>query len=162
MRMPKRGEKGFTLRELLIVVAILGVLAAVVIPNVGRFIGAGETEAAGTELSNIQTAVVAMMVDNQLSVLPAATFVLIGAATDNMSAFPSDAECATVNEKINDPDGIAYVNGSDKDGFILYQHDIKAADAQAELVNYVATGTTKGTYYVDASGTVYQKTTGYD
>jgi type IV pilus assembly protein PilA len=63
--MPKRGEKGFTLIELLIVVAILGVLAAVVIPNVGRFIGAGETEAAGTELSNVQTAVVAMMVDNK-------------------------------------------------------------------------------------------------
>ncbi len=91
MRMPKRGEKGFTLIELLIVVAILGVLAAVVIPNVGRFIGAGETEAAKTELSNIQTAVVSMMVDNQISVLPAGTFIEVGDATDNMSAFPSNA-----------------------------------------------------------------------
>ncbi|MFC1916200.1 type IV pilin protein, partial [Chloroflexota bacterium] len=70
MRLPKRGEKGFTLIELLIVVAILGVLAAVVIPNVGRFIGRGETEASDTELSNIQTAVVAMMTDNQLQQLP--------------------------------------------------------------------------------------------
>ena len=83
MRLPKRGEKGFTLIELLIVVAILGVLAAVVIPNVGRFIGRGEEEAAETEFANIQTAVVAMMVDNELSsIAPRA------GATDNMSQFP--------------------------------------------------------------------------
>jgi len=160
MRMPKRGEKGFTLIELLIVVAILGVLAAVVIPNVGRFIGAGETEAAGTELSNVQTAVVAMMVDNQLSELPAGTFILQAGATDNMSAFPSTAVCAT--DKINDPNGDAYTVTTDKNGYILYQHDIDADGAQTGLVNYVAQEITKGEYYVDASGTVFQDTTGYE
>ena len=158
--MPKRGEKGFTLIELLIVVAILGVLAAVVIPNVGRFIGAGETEAAKTEWSNIQTAVVSMMVDNQISVLPTGTFPSdSGTATDNMSAFPSTAVCAT--DKINDPDGDAYTVTTDKDGYILYQHDIDADGTQNNLVNYVATETTKGTYYVDASGTVTQEDDGY-
>ncbi len=159
MRMPKRGEKGFTLIELLIVVAILGVLAAVVIPNVGRFIGAGEEEAAKTELSNIQTAVVSMMVDNQISTLPAGTFVLVGAATDNMSAFPSTAVCAT--DKINDPDGDAYTVTTDKNGYILYQHDIDADGTQNNLVNYVASEMTNGTYYVDASGTVTQEDDGY-
>ena len=159
MRLPKRGEKGFTLIELLIVVAILGVLAAVVIPNVGRFIGRGEEEAGETELSNIQSAVVAMMVDNGISTLPAGTFVLEGAATANMSAFPSNAVCAT--DKINDPDGVAYTLTTDKDGYILFQHDITADGAQTGLVNYVASEITKGTYYVDASGTVTQKTTGY-
>jgi len=160
MRMPRRGEKGFTLIELLIVVAILGVLAAVVIPNVGRFIGRGETEAAETEKTNVQTAVIAMMTDNGLSALPAGTFVLEGAATDNMSIFPSDAVCAT--DKINDPDGNAYTVTTDKDGYILYQHDITGDGAQTGLVNYVATELTKGTYYVDAMGTVEQKTTGYE
>jgi len=161
MRMPKRGEKGFTLIELLIVVAILGVLAAVVIPNVGRFIGRGETEAADTELTNLQTAVVAMMVDNQLSELPAGTFVLEGAATDNMSAFPSTAVVET--DKLRDPDGDLYTLASgDKNGYILYQHDIKGGDGAVSLVNYVATEMTKGTYYVDAAGTVYRKTTGYE
>jgi prepilin-type N-terminal cleavage/methylation domain-containing protein len=164
--MPKRGEKGFTLIELLIVVAILGVLAAVVIPNVGRFIGAGETEAAGTELSNIQTAVVAMMVDNQLSELPTGYVNDSGVpSTDNMSLFPHGT-AVVVTVKIKDPNGNAYVEGvdplGDKAGYILYQHDITGNDSQTALVNYVATGITKGTYYVDASGTVYQKTTGYD
>ena len=161
MRMPRRGEKGFTLIELLIVVAILGVLAAVVIPNVGRFIGRGEEEAADTELTNIQTAVVAMMVDNQLSTLPAGTFPAdTAAATGNMSAFPSNAVCAT--DKINDPDGDPYTVTTDKDGYLLYQHDIIGDGAQTGLVNYVATGETKGTYYVDEMGTVYRYTTGYE
>ncbi len=169
MRMPKRGEKGFTLIELLIVVAILGVLAAVVIPNVGRFIGRGEREAAATELTNLQTAVVAMMVDNQLSALPALTLILEAGATDNMSAFPSTAATAAAGAgaKDKDPDGTDYV-AADKNGYILYQHDITGGDGvpptggAAPLVNYVAQELTKGTYYVDASGTVYQDSTGYD
>ena len=157
MRMPKRGEKGFTLIELLIVVAILGVLAAVVIPNVGRFIGRGEDEAADTEFSNLQTAVVSMMVDNALSTLPNPQT----SATANMSLFPDPTSvCAT--DKVNDPAGGVYVSGTDKDGFILYEHDIFGGDGtDNNTVNYVATEITKGTYTVDASGTITQVTTGY-
>ena len=154
MRLPKRGEKGFTLIELLIVVAILGVLAAVVIPNVGRFIGRGEEEAGETEFANIQSAVVAMMTDNGLSTLPTAVNVT---ATDNMSLFPDTTAAAS---KGTDPNGDGY-GASDKAGFILYQHDITGDNATTNLVNYVATETTKGTYIVDAAGTVEQVTTGY-
>ncbi len=167
MRIPGRGEKGFTLIELLIVVAILGVLAAVVIPNVGRFIGRGETEAAATEKTNVQTAVVAMMVDNQLSSLPSGFIDDSGPlpATDNMSKFPHGT-AVVVSVKIHDPNGNAYVEGvdplGDKAGYILYQHDITGGDDQVALVNYVAQEFTKGEYYVDSSGTVYQKTTGYE
>ena len=62
------GEKGFTLIELLVVVAILGVLAAVVVPNVIKFMGSGQMEAANTEAHDVQTAVVAYMADNNLTV----------------------------------------------------------------------------------------------
>ena len=155
MKMPKRGEKGFTLIELLIVVAILGVLAAVVIPNVGRFIGRGEDEAADTEFANVQSAVVAMMVDNGLSTLitPVDT-----TPTDNMSLFPDTTAAAS---RGTDPGGINSYAAGDKDGFILYQHDIIADASANSTVNYVATETTKGTYTVDSSGTVTQATTGY-
>ncbi|MFC2010740.1 type II secretion system protein [Chloroflexota bacterium] len=88
MRLPKRGERGFTLIELLIVIAILGVLAAVVIPNVGRFIGRGEDEAKDTEFANIQSAMLAMMVDNTLSTI-ATTHGNAANATNNMSDFPN-------------------------------------------------------------------------
>ena len=165
MRLPKRGQKGFTLIELLIVVAILGVLAAVVIPNVGRFIGAGEEEAAATEFANVQTAVIAMMTDNELSELPAGTFPANAAAAVNtMGAFPSNAVCGT--DKINGPvqgGGTAAYIATDKDGYYLYAHDIYADGSDtADLVNYLATDTTKGTYYVNSLGTVTQETHGYE
>ncbi|MFC2051929.1 type II secretion system protein [Chloroflexota bacterium] len=154
MSLPKRGEKGFTLIELLIVVAILGVLAAVVIPNVGRFIGRGETEAAATELSNVQSAVEAMMVDNGLETLPTP----VGVATSNMSAFP---DTTAAGSKGTDPNGNTYQAG-DKAGFLLYQHDVIGDNnAVTGLVNYVATEVTKGTYVVNAQGTVNQTSTGY-
>ena len=67
------GQKGFTLIELLVVIAILGVLAAVAIPNIAKFMGAGAEEAAVTELANIQTSVIAAMVDADLVTITGGT-----------------------------------------------------------------------------------------
>lgn len=57
-----RGQKGFTLIEMLIVIAILGVIAAVVVLNVGGFLGMGEKEAFCTEGDTVQAAAMAYAV----------------------------------------------------------------------------------------------------
>ena len=78
-----RGQKGFTLMELLIVVAILGVLAAVVIPRFTGLIGTGEDAAKVTELEIVQTAVTAYMAANGVTVTPAvASGTQLGPDTD--------------------------------------------------------------------------------
>jgi len=79
-----RESKGFTLVELLIVIAILGVLAAVVLPNVTGLVGEGETEASAAELATIQTAVDTMMAKEGIT-----SGLTCSTATATMSSFPT-------------------------------------------------------------------------
>lgn len=148
------------------IIMLIAIFVAVVIPNVGRFIGRGESEAAETELNNVQAAVVALMVDNELGILPNPVTI----ATDDMGIFPDTSICGL--SKIEGPTTTAlppqrsfermpYIRGQDKDGYILYQHDIAADGKSTNLVDYVATRYTMGTYIVDMYGTVTQVTTGF-
>jgi prepilin-type N-terminal cleavage/methylation domain-containing protein len=57
----RSGEEGFTLVELLIVLAILAVLVAVVLPNFTGLLGGAKTTASDAELVIVQTAVDAKM-----------------------------------------------------------------------------------------------------
>jgi len=97
-----------------------------------------EVAAAETELINIQSAVVAMMVDQGISTTTLSSNITdhdtSGEATNNMAAFPD----------------------SSNDGINLFNYGTGTG------VSYVAIQNTKGTYYIDSSGTVYQATTGYD
>ncbi|MFC1875304.1 type II secretion system protein [Chloroflexota bacterium] len=64
-----RGKAGFTMIEILVVVGILGILAAVIIPNIMGLMNEGEEEAKRTEYHNIQVALLSMMVKAEVQSL---------------------------------------------------------------------------------------------
>ena len=78
-----RSDRGFTVVELLIVVAVLGVIAAIVVPSMTEVVGHSETKAAVAELSTVQAAMNTMMAKEGLSSVTAVT-----TATCNMTEFP--------------------------------------------------------------------------
>ena len=84
-------QRGFTLVELLVVVAIVVALAAVSITSVVQFTGKGETGALSAELDSMQTAMDTLMADNAIVAVTANDAGTLGNGTNDFAANPAEA-----------------------------------------------------------------------
>lgn len=109
---PKNKKNGFTLIEVLVVVAILGILAGVVIPSVGLYTSAADDESGMTELHNVRTALTAMLSDARIGTITNPIMV----ATNDLSG------CSTVTNGFTYPLS-DYLTGADD---MAYQYTISA------------------------------------
>ncbi|MDZ4246591.1 MAG: type II secretion system protein [Dehalococcoidia bacterium] len=156
MKYASPGQRGFQVIKLLIAGSILLILTALMIPNIGRFMGGGESDIRKVEKNNIQSSVTGMMQDNNLSILPNPVDDPTLASND-MSRFP-DFKSSWTNSpggKFKDPRGEPYTDG-DKEGYVLYAHDKTGNGDTTVLVDYVHITRSRYSYTADPDGTVHQ------
>ena len=100
-----KGQGGFTLIEMIVVVGIIAVLAAVIVPNIGKFIGTGEEGAKNAEWESVQTAMNAMMADKAIIGVTASAS---GPKTRSWASLPTGVNSATLDGYLQSPSTVYY------------------------------------------------------
>jgi prepilin-type N-terminal cleavage/methylation domain-containing protein len=88
LRRRRKNQKGFTLIEMLVVISILGILAAVVTMSMVGVVNLAQSRANAAELRSVQIALDTMATQQQLD---AAGVCSTSAVTNDMGAFPDGA-----------------------------------------------------------------------
>ncbi len=90
-------QAGFTLIEMIVVVGIIAVLAAVIVPNMGKFIGQGEKGAKSAEMDSVQTAMHAMMADKAITAVTSYNLSTTSSATNAWTGLPAGTDANALN-----------------------------------------------------------------
>ena len=126
-RRSRRAECGFTLIELMIVVAIIAILAGILIPNFVNARAQAQTAACESNLRQIATALELYYADNQ--------------------QYPAAASFTNVTPSLLTSNGVVYLSNTPKDPAALDQ----TKDYQMQTT--AQSGTTPATYTIQCPGT---------
>ena len=140
-----RKQEGFTLIELMIVVAIIGILAAIAIPNFIQYQMRSRTSEAKTNLSAVKTAELAFQAENRCFLT--STEVVPATVPNNGAMVAWTGAIATATQKCFDNLGAPVTNqGTFQDigfapaGQVRYQYSL-GANTAATAVGAVVKGT---------------------
>jgi len=122
---PREAERGFTLIELMIVVAIIAILAGILIPNFVNARSQAQTAACESNLRAIATALELYYADNQV--------------------YPT-ASAAAVQPSLLTANGVAYLNNTPKDPAA------QSSNATYSLTTAQATGGSPASYTIVCPG----------
>ncbi len=118
------GQKGFTLIEMIVVVGIIAVLAAVIVPNIGKFIGSGEQGAKNAEWESVQTAMNAMMADKAITAV--AALGTGGSSSNGWADKPTGTDSAFLDGYLQNGTTV-YFYCYDAQGQVTKQHEVATA-----------------------------------
>jgi general secretion pathway protein G len=103
----RRRDSGFTLLELLVVLAIMGMLAAIIAPQVIKYLGSSRTQTAHVQIQNVMAALELFRLD--VGRYPTPQEGLQGLVTAPQSAANWNGPYLRKDSALRDPWGEAYI-----------------------------------------------------
>ncbi len=104
----ERGDEGFTLVELLVVMSIIVLLGGIVAPQVLRYLGSARSEAAVTQIRNIESALELFLIDNMRYPSTEEGLVVLSEPTSELASRWNGPYLQKAGA-LNDPWGAAYL-----------------------------------------------------